>query len=141
MKGKMLSKISDDITEIESWVIGPNVNATAALINVSLGTQEQLFVPPDKIDEIDKNDVDKRPYDEGYSSPRDTKTFDLTETKIEFEAPEEIKPVLRDYPEPISRNRKLTLLKMYMVFTISGFYNVSAVRKLGPCSSCTSATF
>ena len=141
MKGKMLSKISDDITEIESWVIGPNVNATAALINVSLGTQEQLFVPPDKIDEIDKNDVDKRPYDEGYSSPRDTKTFDLTETKIEFEAPEEIKPVLRDYLEPISPNRKLTLLKIYMVFTISGFYNVSAVRKLGPCSSCTSATF
>ena len=82
MKGKMLFKISDDITEIESWVIGPNVNARAALINVSLGTQEQLFVPPDKIDEIDKNDVDKRPYDERYSSARDTKTFDMTETKI-----------------------------------------------------------
>ena len=141
MKGKMLSKISDDITEIESWIIGPNVNATEALINVSLGTQEQLFVPPDKIDEIDKKGVDKRPHDEGYSSPRDARTFDLTETKIEFETPEEIKPVLRDYPEPISPNRKLTLLKIHRVFTISGFYNVSAVRKLGPYSSYTSSTF
>ena len=141
MKGKMLSKISDDITEIESWIIGPNISATEALVNVSLGTQEQLFVPPDKIDEIDKKDVDKRPYDEGYSSPRDARTFDLTETKIEFETPEEIKPVLRDYPEPISPNRKLTLLKIHRVFTISGSHNVSAVRKLGPYFSYTSATF
>lgn len=99
----------------EKFAISDDEESTSSGINDTEDEEEHKEDEENEDDKESKDDpmqeavVEKpkenRPYDEGYSSPKEIKTFDIhaiTQKPIEFESPSEIKPVIYDYKEPMS---------------------------------------
>ena len=114
MKGKHVSQTDSDIEELEPVLISTDCSTTA-IPSIDMGIQEKDVVTDVIYDSI--GDKKKKPYDEGYSSPRELKTFNVSYTETDIVIDKMDDPIVDDPTE-----KGLFIFYIYLCICIYIYY-------------------